>query len=547
MLHNRDVRENGRSFSSNLEVNNIIEKPAQTHGANKAALAAATIMVATLTSKILGFLRELLIGVKFGATHVTDAYLVSLTVPAVLFATVAGALATTFIPVYSEVDVKKGKGKAADFTRNLFNVVLVISIVISLSGIVMAKPLVKLVAMGFTGETLDMAASFTRITMIICIFVGLSNILTGFLQSHQQFTIPALIGIPYNVIIIGALLLSPFFGIWGLVMASVLAAATQVLIQMPRALKLGFRMGGKPNFLDENLRRMGILVIPVVLGTGVSQVNTLVDRMLASGLVEGSIAALNFASRLNGFAFGIFTLSVATVVYPTLSKLSAEKDMEAFKKALGRAVGFVIAVIMPMTVGAMVLRVPIVRFLFERGAFDERATFMTATALLYYSIGMVAFGLRDVLSRGFYSLQDTRTPMINGAIAMVINIILNLILVRFMGMGGLALSTSISAIAGTVMLFYSLRARIGPLGGKKIAESLIKSGIASTVMAAAVHFTYGYMSAIFTPASIAGQALDLGTAILSGGLVYFIMCILLKMDEVFWMFSILKNTLKRVL
>ena len=519
----------------------------QKYSPGKAARAAAVVMASTLSSKILGFFRELLIGVKFGATNVTDAYLVSLTVPAVIFATVAGALATTFIPVYSDVTAKKGKIPAADFARNLFNVVLVISIIISLTGIVLAKPLVKLVAMGFTGETLNLAVSFTRVTMIVCVFVGLSNILTGFLQSHQQFAIPALIGIPYNLIIIGALLSSSLFGIWGLVTASVLAAAAQVLIQMPAALKLGFRIGGKPDFHDEALRRTGFLIVPVVLGTGVSQVNTLVDRMLASGLAEGSIAALNFANRLNGFAFGIFTLSIATVVYPTLSKLSANKDMDAFKNALGRATGFVIAIVMPMTAGAIILRVPIVRFLFERGAFDERATFMTATALLYYSIGMVAFGLRDVLNRGFYSLQDTKTPMINGAIAMVINIILNLILVRFMGMGGLALSTSISAIAGTVMLFYSLRARIGPLGGKKIAESLIKSGIASAVMAAAVHFTYGYMSAIFTPAGIAGQALDLGTAILSGGLIYFIMCILLKMDVVFWTFSILKNTLKRVL
>jgi len=527
--------------------NKTAVSPEDQYSSGKAAQAAAIVMIGTFSSKVLGFFRELLIGVKFGATNVTDAYLVSLTVPAVIFATIAGAIATTFIPVYSEITARQGHEKAVDFTRNLFNVIMVVSVAISIVGIVFARHLVKVVAMGFVGDTLEMTVSFTRVTMLICIFVGLSNILTGFLQSHRQFAIPAVIGIPYNIIIIGALLASSVFGIWGLVTASVLAAAAQVLIQMPSAFKMGFFPGGRPDFPDKNLHRMGILVIPVVLGTGVSQINTLVDRMLASGLAEGSIAALNFASRLNGFAFGIFTVSVATVVYPTLSKLSAEKDMEAFKKALGRAVGFVIAIIMPMTAGAMVLRVPIVRFLFERGAFDQRATYMTATALLFYSIGMVGFGLRDVLSRGFYSMQDTRTPMVNGAIAMAINIVLNLILVRFLGMGGLALATSISAIAGTIMLFYSLRKKIGSIGGKKIAQSLAKSGVACAVMSAVVYFTYNCMSAAFLPKNVFMQALDLGTGILAGALTYFVMCMVLKMDEVFWMMKILKGSKQRFL
>lgn len=521
--------------------------PEDQYGSGKTAQAALIVMIATFSSKVLGFFRELLIGAKFGATNVTDAYLVSLTLPGVIFATIAGAIATTFIPVYSDITIRQGRQKAVDFTRNLFNVVMVVSVAISIAGVIFARPLVKAVAMGFEGDTLEAAVSFTRVTMLICIFLGLSNILTGFLQSHRQFAVPAIIGIPYNIIIIGALLASSVFGIWGLVTASVLAAAAQVLIQVPSALKMGFSFGGRPDFLDKDLHRMGILVIPVVLGTGVSQINTLVDRMLASNLAEGSISALNFASRLNGFAFGIFTASVATVVYPTLSKFSAEKDMEAFKNALGRAVGFVVAIIMPMTAGAMILRVPIVRFLFERGAFDQRATYMTATALLFYSIGMVGFGLRDVLSRGFYSMQDTKTPMINGAVAMVINIVLNLILVRFLGMGGLALATSISAIAGTIMLFYSLRKKIGPIGGKKIAESLAKSAAACAVMGAVVYFTYNYMSAAFLPGNLFMQALDLGTAILAGAITYFVMCMVLKMDEVFWLMKILKGSKQRFL
>ncbi|MCG0276527.1 MAG: murein biosynthesis integral membrane protein MurJ [Thermosediminibacteraceae bacterium] len=499
-----------------------------------AARAAAVIMVATLFSKILGFFRELLIGSKFGATFITDAYLVSLTVPTVLFATVFGALSTTFIPVYSEIEAKKGKKKASSFASNLFNVILVISLAISLFGTVFSRTLVKFVAVGFSGETLEMASAFTRVTMFMSVFIALANVLTGYLQANREFTVPAVIGIPYNIIIITALLFSAELGIWGLVFATVLAALAQVLIQIPAASKAGFKFGTNINFDDEDLKRMGLLVIPVVLGTGVNQVNVLVDRMMASTLEEGTIAALNFASRLNSFVYGLFTLSVATVVYPSLSQLSAEGNMEGFKRALERTLGFVVAIVMPLSAGAMVLRVPIVRFLFERGAFDSRATLMTATALFYYSIGMVGFGLRDVLSRAFYSLKDTRTPMANGAFAVGINIILNLILVSLMGLGGLALATSISALVGTALLFYRLQQKTGPLGGRKILMDIIKSATACVVMSFVVHHIYTVMSKLFIPKALLYQVWDLGVSCLAGIIVYLIMVLILRMEGMMW-------------
>ncbi|WP_162991229.1 murein biosynthesis integral membrane protein MurJ [Biomaibacter acetigenes] len=532
-------------MQSELLCDKKIVSEGKKYSSGSVAKSAAIIMVAGLLSKLLGFLRELLIGTKFGATNITDAYLVSLTVPTVIFATVAGALATTFIPVYSKIAAKKGEQKAIYFTQNLFNVVLVISLVISIGGAIFARPLVKLVAMGFEGNTLEMAVNFTRITMFICISLGLTNILTGFLQSHQQFAIPATVNIIFNVIVIGSLILNSVFGIWGLVVASVLGFTAQIFIQLPSAMKNGFRFGGKPDFFDKDLIRMGTLVIPVVIGTGVSTINTLVDRMMASFLAEGSISALNFANRLNFFALGLFISPITTVIYPTLSKFSAEKDVNTFKNTLNRVTGIVIAVIMPVMTGAIILRVPIIRFLFERGAFDQRATYMTATALLFYSIGMVGIGIREVLNRGFYSLQDTKTPMINGAIAMIINIILNLILVRFMGIGGLALSTSISAIICTVMLFYSLRKKIGPLGGKKIIETLFKSGLACLIIGVVVHFTYNYMSTIFGTEGIIYQALDLAVAVLVGALIYIITCVLFKVNEVFWMANLLRKKISK--
>src|SRR5699024_3854161 len=175
----------------------------------------------------------------------------------------------------------------------------------------------------------------------------------------------------------------------------------------------------------------------------------LVDRTIASRVVEGGITALNYANRLNGFIQGIFVLSISTALYPMISKMAAENNMQGLKKSVAEAISGINLLVIPATVGSMVFAEPVVMLLFGRGAFDSNAISLTTAALFYYSIGMLGFGLREVLSRAFYSLQDTKTPAINAAIAVVINIVLNIVLSKFMGIGGLALATSISAIVCT--------------------------------------------------------------------------------------------------
>lgn len=513
----------------------------QNNIAKDTAKAATLVAVVTLISKIFGFIKQVLIGVKFGATGVTDAYLVSITVPAVIFATVANAISTTYIPVYSEIEAKKGRKGINHFTSNLINTVFIISVGISILGIIFARPLVKIFAIGFSGQTLEMAASFTRLTMLICIFTGISNILSGYLKANYQFTIPIVIEVFDKIILIGALLIADLIGIWGFVIATVIGSAITVVMKIPVAKRNGFCWRFGIDFKDKELLLMVGLIIPVIMSTGVQQINTLVDKMLASNLAEGSISALNFANLLNGFAYGLFTMSIATVIYPTLSRFSADNKVEDFKKVFNKAVSFVVIIIMPLTVGALVLRVPVVRFLFERGAFDERATHMTAMALFYYSLGMIGFGIRNVLDHSFYSLKDTKTPMINGTIVVGINIILNLIFVRTMGLGGLALATSISAIIGTVFLFYHLRKKIGSLGGKKIITSFLKALVSGLVMGIAVKYFYNYISSVIVPSGIVAQGIDLGITIVIGALVYIFMSFLLKVDEIFLILKMFKG------
>ena len=259
---------------------------------------------------------------------------------------------------------------------------------------------------------------------------------------------------------------------------------------------------------------MVIIALPVIIGQSVNQINVLVDRTLASGIAVGGISALNYASRLNGFVQSLFVASITTVMYPMISKMAAAKNMKGLKSYVSEAISTINLLVIPATIGAMIFSKEIVALLFGRGAFTPEAVAMTGNALFYYSIGMIAFGLRDILSRAFYALQDTKTPMINATIAVVINIVLNIVLSRFLGIGGLALATSISGIVSAFLMFITLRKKIGPFGLKEISISFIKISIASVLMGLIAYTSFSFLG------SLVSQNLALILAIGVGALVY---------------------------
>lgn len=506
--------------------------------------ATVLLILITLISKITGFLREILLGSAYGATYVTDAYLVSLTIPQTLFSSIAAAITTTFIPLYSRIKVEGEPGEDMRFTNRVLNVVLVASASLAVLGIVLARPIVSLIARGFKGEVLQMSTSFTRITFPMVVFIGICQVFIGYLQANSEFALPALVGLPSNAVIIAMLLLSDIVGSYGLVIGTLVGSILQASMLLIGAFRRGYRYTGELNFRDAYVSKVITLAFPVMLGSMVQQLNVLIDRMLASGLPEGSISALNFANKLNGFAYGLFTISLSTVIFPLLSRLSAEKDMAGFKEKLVKALNVITLIMLPITVGAIVLRRPIVSVLFERGQFDARATSMTASALMFYSLGMVFYGYRDVLNRSFYSLQDTKTPMINGMLTVGLNIVLNLILVRFMQHDGLALATSLSAMVMTVLLFANLRKRLGGIAGRKLVAGFLKCGVASLIMGLAVYWLNGFAEGRIHSASGLIGLLVLGAVILIGALLYFALVYVFKVEEVEWLVDMVKKRMK---
>ena len=511
---------------------------------SKVAKATIGLMIATIIAKVLGFGRELVLASSYGASMYSDAYLTAMNIPVVIFTIIGTTLGTVLIPMYFEVNSDLGEKKALNFTNNVFNMVIAICIALAILGFLFTEPLVKVFAMGFEGETFKVAIDFTRITIIGIVFTGLSYVMTAYLQIKNNFTVPGLISVPKNIIIITSIILSvkynPYIMIWG----TLIGIATEFLFQLPFAIKSGYKYQPYINIKDKYIKKMSWLIGPVLIGVAVNQINTMVDRTLASTLAEGSISALNYANKLNGFVMAMFITSVGAVIYPMLSKLSSEDNKEKFTSSVVQSINSIILLVIPISVGAMVLATPIVKLLFQRGEFDARATSMTSIALIMYSIGMVAFGLSDILGKVFYALQDTKTPMINGAIAMVMNIVLNIILVKYLQLAGLALATSISAIICIFLLFGSLKKKMGYFGQDKIIKTTIKSIISAVVMGVVTYFAYNMLRNLLGIGFVK-EVISLVVSVAIGAITYGILVILLKVDEVNIITSMIKKKVNK--
>ncbi|AUN15205.1 murein biosynthesis integral membrane protein MurJ [Paraclostridium sordellii] len=505
------------------------------------AKSAFWLMVVTMLSKVLGFAREIVLGYFYGTSAYSDIYITAMNIPLVVFAAIGTALATTFIPLYHEALEEGGEKRALKFSNNIISIVSILSVLLAILGYIFAEPLVKLFAMNFTGEKLELTIYFVRVMIIGILFIGLSNIMTSYLQIKGDFTIPGMIAFPNNIIIIISIIMSAIMkNIDILAIGGLLGMVSQFLFQVPFAIKKGYKFKPVINLKDKYLKKMMWLVLPVFIGVAVSQVNTMVDRSLASGLGDGVITALNNANRLNGFVLGLFIATLGAVIYPTLSKLSNENNQEKFAESVATSVNCVNLVALPTTVGAIVLATPVVRILFQRGAFDETSTALTATALVFYSVGMVGVGLRDILGKVFYSLKDTKTPMINGIIAVILNIVLNIALVKVMGHGGLALATSLSAIICILLLFGSLKKKIGYYGQDKIKSTFLKSLISSLIMGAVTYFIYKFLSGMLGLGFIQ-EAISLGVSVAIGAIVYAILVVALKVEEIDMLIDMIKK------
>lgn len=510
---------------------------------NKTAKSAIVIIIFGLGSKLLGFVRETLIAAKFGSGVETDTFFIALAATSLVTAFISNAITTTFIPILSEIESKEGKEGKVEHTNNMINVVFVITTILVILGYFIAPLTVKLLAKGFDGDQFDLAVKLTRIGLPMILFSGVIGILTGFLQSEQKFTSSSAVGLPYNFVYIFFLLfLSSIFGIKGLMVCGVVAVFSKFVIQLPEARGAGYRYEFRFDVKDKYIQKALLLSLPVLVGVAIDDLNAIVDKTLASDLISGSISSLNYANKLNGLILGVFIAAITTVIFPMLSKESNDNNIEGMKKIMAKGIDLILIITVPATIGLIVLSTPIIQIAFERGAFDAVATAMTSPALKFYSVGLIAMAMRLLLTRVYYSLQDTKTPMINGAIAVVFNIVLNLILVRSMGHAGLALATSIAATITSVLLLYGLKKKIGALGTRGYVITFLKTGLASLVMGVVAYFIYHGVYRVLGVSKLY-NLISLLAAAGIGAIVYAILCYLLRVEGVRYLFN---NIIKRI-
>jgi len=481
--------------------------------------AAGVVGAATLLSRILGFVRDVVIAYFFGSGMSADAFFVAFRIPNLLRRLFAeGALSVAFIPVFTEYLKQKSREEALRMARAVFTPLGLSLLLITALGIIFAPGVVWVIAPGFTDdiEKFQLTVNLTRICFPYIFFIGLVAICMGVLNSMRHFAAPALAPVLLNISMIGCVLVwvrwweNP---IYALALGVFVGGVAQLALQVPYMKTRGFSFRPYFNFSHPALRKIILLMGPAALGSAVYQLNILVSTLLASLLPQGSVSYLYYADRLVQFPLGVFALALGTAALPSMSRHTAIGDMEGLVETFSHALRLVIFITLPAMVGLMILGHPIVEILFQRGAFGEFSTRMTTMALLYYSMGLWAFSSIRILVSAFYAMQDTKTPVQMASISFGANIIFCLILMVPLKHGGLALATSLSSILNLILLVIVLKKKLGRLDGRRILHSVIKIGCASLVMV---------LTLFALPASFefGGKLLSLGVRITAGILVY---------------------------
>ena len=514
------------------------------------ARAAGILGSATMISRIMGMVRDMVVSRLFGAGLATDAFFAAFQIPNMLRRFFAeGALTSAFVPTFSATINQRGEEGARELANICFTLLTIVMAAITLAGILFSPWIVGLMFPGFKAVPgkFELTVLLNRLMFPYIFFISLVALCMGILNTLRHFFTPAISTVFLNIsMILGALLLRGFFEIpiTALAVGVLIGGIIQLIMQLPVLWKKGFPFRLNFDFNNSEVRRIALLMLPATFGVGVYYLNITVSAILASLLPQGSVSYLYYAQRLFEFPQGIFTVSVAQAVLPSMSKQAAEGDMAGMKESLAFGLRLTLFITIPAMAGLLACSTPIFSLLFMGGEFDYAKAVNSAQALFYYSLGLSFVAMTRVLAPAFYALKDTKTPVWTAFVAFLLNVFFSLVLMKPLLHGGLALATTLSALVNMLLLLWFLRRKIGPFGGRGIIICGIKSLAASIPMIVAV-----YYACQWTDWSLSGHKLTkllvLGGAIGSGILVYAAVVRLLRSNEALDMISILRKKLGR--
>lgn len=520
---------------------------------NSITLAAFLVAVSSLVSRFLGIFRDRILASHFGASETLDLYYAAFRIPDLIFnLLILGALSAGFIPIFTCLIKEKNcqhktlfsptNSEAWLLVNNILNVLIITLLVIAGLGLLAAPLITKLLTPGFSPEMQEITSQLTRIMFLSPLFLGISGILGGVLQSFKRFFIYSLSPILYNIgIIIGALYIAPHYGIHGLAWGVVLGAFMHMAVQLPTATDLGFKYKPYIKLADQNLKKIFRMMIPRTMGLAISQINLVVITIIASTLEGGSLAIFNFANNLQSFPIGIFGISYAIAAFPTLATFAF--DTKKLRDNFSSTIRQILFFIVPSTVLLITLRAQITRSILGSGLFDWNDTILTMEALKYFALSLFAQATIPLLARVFYARHNSKTPFYVGLVSAATNIALSLFLAPKMGINGLVLAYSIANIVNFLLLWLLLKLEIKQLDEMKILASTVKFTAAAIACGITIQGVKILVWPYIDMNTFGGIFIQGFTSGIAGLTVYAIFCALFGSEEFFNFWNIIKRRL----
>ncbi|MDY4080772.1 MAG: murein biosynthesis integral membrane protein MurJ [Candidatus Metalachnospira sp.] len=512
-----------------------------------AVKAATSMMIITLIGKILGLVRDTLLAANYGIGMEANAFQTASRIPRVFFDVIfASAISASFIPIFNENLEKKGEKSAFGFSNKFITIILIVTVILTAAGMAFAHQLTALFSPGFNNETMALSAKLLYIMFPTVIFTGVAYSFVGILQSFDEFTIPAALSIVSNgIIIIYYLFFNQSMGIYGLAFAFLIGWAMQAVMQIPSLIKKGYKYKPSIKFKeDDSIKKVLILMVPVMVSTWVQPINITINSRFASNIYGGAgTSVIEYANNLYTIIVGVFVLSVTNVIFPRLSRMTANNDKDAAFDTVIMTIRILSFIIIPMTAGVMALSGPIITLIYQRGDFTAYSTSLTSGALFYFSLGMFGYALQTVISRAFFAEQNGKAPLIGGIASIIVNILLCMLLFERMSVSGLALASAISSTVYGIGLYIPLRRKHKDADTKGLGLSIVKMVICALVMTAAV---VPVRNLLWNPeAGLIMKITSVGISVITGIVVYIIMSKLTKLYEAELAFDFAKKILKK--
>ncbi len=497
--------------------------------------------VITIVSKLLGFVRDIVLGAIYGTGPELTAFMAASKLPFTLFDTIVGGVITAaLIPVFNAILVKYDKKKAFDFANQYINLILVITSMLTVVGVIFAEPLVRFTLSGpaITPETITLAVSLTRIMFGSIIFTGVAYSFVGMLQSNGQFYIASILSLISNGLVI------VYLGVVGdggtmhaLACVMLIGWAMQVAIQLPSIWKYGYRYKPTLKFKTPEMLQAIKLSGPILVSSWAQPLASLINVRMASYLNGGgAVVAIELANRLYIVIAGVFGYVISNLAYPYLSKVAVEEDKEALKGLVQTLVKSITFIIAPIMVGLILLALPITQIAYGRGAFTPEDARLTGTALMSMSFGMLAFSYNEILNKTFYAMNNSRIPMYTAIVGMLTNIVLSLVLPAYYGIAGLGLAIATGTVLTALLNFMMLGRKLPGYMNQSSWMDLSKMLLATIVMG---------MVVVFVKQQVTNDFLQVIVATIVGGSVYLVMSILFQVSIIKMILDVLKSRLKK--